>query len=46
MFVAFLSTHGSVEENAKKENGLRKSSPVNIEDKPIILSYADAVRKK
>jgi len=34
-----------VEENVKKENGLKKSSPVNIEGKPIILSYADAVRK-
>jgi len=41
-----MLTEERVEENAKKENGLRKSSPVNIEDKPIILSYADAVRKK
>jgi len=36
----------SVEENMKKKNGLKNSSPVNIEGKPIILSYADAVRKK
>jgi len=41
-----LEREECVGENVKNNNGLEKLSPVNMEHKPINMSYADAVRKK